>query len=151
MCLTLTVRAPADERDAFATAAARAQGPFRVVLAPARAHAPRWPWARPDDAAAATAATFAATISEDGGCACSQLADNADWNAEAWALRADVREPLARTLEALTAATSCAVVEALWVGDQPVRERAVTPAGLGALVRAGALGTRTRYVTTVAA
>jgi hypothetical protein len=39
--------------------------------------------------------------------------------------------------DALTAA-----VEALWVGERPTREQAVTPAELAALARAGALGTR---------
>jgi len=142
MCLVLTVRAPAAAHSALAAVAALPSGTLRVELAPAPAHAPRWPWARPRDTEA--------TVSEGGGCACSLLAEDADWDAEAWAMRADVREPLAQTLEGLGAAVPGGVIiEALWVGERPEREQRVTPAELAALARAGTLGTRTRYVVSV--
>ena len=143
MCLVLTVRVPANDRAALvAAAAALPSNALRVELA-AAAHALRWPWARPRDAEA--------VVSEAGGCACSLLAEDADWDAASWAMRPEVREPLARTLHALAAAVpDGAVVEALWVGDRPALERAVTPAELAGLAREGGLGTRTRYVVSAA-
>ena len=134
MCLILTVRVPATQQPAL-VAAAQSLGPGTLHVTVS--HAPHWPWARPRDAEA--------TVSEAGACACSLLADDADWNAPTWSMRPEIRTQLARTLESL-AHVPGAVVEALWVGDRPDREDAVTPAGLAALAEAGILGTRTRYV-----
>ena len=136
MCLILKVRVPAAERATLAAAAAAVPaGALHVELVPAS----RWPWARPRDAEA--------TVSEEGGCACSLLADDADWDAPVWAMRPEVREPLAQTLETLASGIpSGTVIEALWVGESAGHDQHVTPAGLAALVRADSLGTRTRYV-----
>jgi hypothetical protein len=138
MCLVVTVRAPATGRAALAAAAAALPSDsLHVELAPAPDHAPRWPWARAREAEA--------VISEAGGCACSLLAEDADWNAESWAMRPEVREALARTLEKISSSVpDGTIVEALWVGDRSTHERVVTPTELARIARANALGTRTR-------
>ena len=86
-------------------------------------------------------------VSEDGGCACSLLADHADWGAPTWALRPDVLEPLARTVEAIAAALGARpfTVEACWVGDPVRADVAVTARELADRVRANALGQQVRY------
>jgi hypothetical protein len=87
-----------------------------------------------------------ATISEDGGCACSLLADDADWDAPFWSMRPEVLEPLALTLEVVGAAAPHGfLVAALWVGDAPGEEKVVTLEELVSDTRAGRLGTRARY------
>jgi hypothetical protein len=101
-------------------------------------HARIWPWARQHDAEA--------VVSEKGGCACSLLADDADWDADVWSMRPEVLEPLARTLLTLTQlGPEGMVIEALWQGEVPEREETVTPAELATLARTSQLGTHTRY------
>jgi hypothetical protein len=134
MCLTLTVRAPAAAADALAAAVAALPTSAVAVEPPRRSHAPLWPWAR-----ARPPEAFAP-------CLCALLSDEADWHAAEWALRPEAREPLAETLERLARAVPGAEVEVLWIGDRAEREAAVTPAGLAALARASALGTKTRYL-----
>jgi len=103
------------------------------------AHVPRWPWARNRDAEA--------LVSERGGCACSLLSDAADWNADAWSMRPEVLEPLARTLMTLAErGPEGMTVAALWVSDDAEREVKVTAQELAALARSSQLGTHTRYV-----
>jgi hypothetical protein len=86
-------------------------------------------------------------VSEQGGCACSLLAEEADWDAESWAMRAEVLEPLARALLALAqGGPDGMTIEALWVGEKPSMEQKVTAQELAALARASRLGTHTRYV-----
>src|SRR5206468_1112474 len=106
MCLTVWIEVDATERDTLTAAAATASGfGLRVDVE----HPSRWPWAhrRP----------VRATITEDGACACGLLSDDADWDAESWAMRSAVVEPLARTLEALLQhGPHRVVVEALWAG-----------------------------------
>ena len=41
-------------------------------------------------------------MSEQGGCACRLLTEEAGWGAESWAMRPEVLEPMARTLFTLT-------------------------------------------------
>jgi hypothetical protein len=75
------------------------------------------------------------------------LTDEADWNAEAWAMRPEVLAPLARTLSTLAErGPEGMTVEAIWVGEKPDREQKVTVRKLAALARASRLGTHTRYV-----
>jgi len=101
-------------------------------------HPLRWPWARETPARA--------VISEEGGCACSLLSDEADWNADAWAMRPEVLEQLARTLQILVEEGPPNLsVEALWVGEAPREIVQVTAAKLVTLARSSGLGTRTRY------
>jgi hypothetical protein len=142
MCLLLTVRAPAEAREALAAAiAGLPAGGLRVELAAPPWYAGLLAWRRAQPRRAE------ASISESGGCACSLLADDADWDAATWAMRPDVREPLAQTLATLLAGLpGGATVEAFWVGERAAGERPVSPAELAAIARAGALGTHTRYV-----
>ena len=135
MCLMLvaTTEAPAREKLADAARKASAAG-LRVEME----HPPRWPWARQTPARA--------VISEDGGCACSLLSDDADWNADAWAMRPEILEQLARTLRILAdEGPPNLSVEALWVGEAPSETASVTPSELVELARSSRLGTRTRY------
>ena len=100
-------------------------------------HPLRWPWARQ---------TARAVISEAGGCACSLLSDQADWNAETWAMRPEILERLASTLQVLVEEGPPNLsVQALWFGETPGETVRVTAARLVALARASGLGTRTRY------
>ena len=136
MCLILEARSPASGRPAFENAAREAAAAgLRVVVAPPS----WWPWARDRPARA--------TISEDGGCACSLLTDDGDWNAAAWDMRKDVLNSLAKTLEILsTVGPKEMVIEALWDGDD-VRETVhVSPKAMSEIARVSGLGTHTRYV-----
>lgn len=136
MCLILTVTAPAKFRDRFAEACRKA-GAFGLDIR--IEHPPRWPWARERP--------VRAFISEDGGCACSLLGDDADWKAEAWAMRPEIVGALAQTLEVLTGDVTCDDVsfEALWIGDAPEQNVRVTARQLAAFAQSSALGTRTKY------
>jgi hypothetical protein len=90
-----------------------------------------------------------AFISDGSGCACSLLTDDADWDAEVWAMRPEVLDPLAVTIERLIdAAPEGLIVEALWIGDVPERTITVIAAELGELARTSRLGTHTRYEIT---
>ena len=80
------------------------------------------------------------------------LSDDADWNADTWAMRPDVVEPLAKTLEVLLQqGPRHMAVEALWAGDRSLEETRVTPAELAHIVRTTGLGTKRRYVVPRAA
>lgn len=135
MCLVIAVTTEAPERETLAEAARKASAAsLRVEME----HPPRWPWARE--------APARATISEEGGCACSLLSDDADWNAATWAMRPEILERLARTLQILAdEGPSTLFLEALWVGETPVATTRVTAAELVMLARSSRLGTRTRY------
>lgn len=138
MCLILKVRVPITQPNSLAAAIATLPPEGLRVELEALPRLLPWLWVR--------RGKTTARVSETGGCACSVLADNADWDAPSWAMRPEVREPLGRTLETLAARVPDGmVVEALWSGDHPLREQVVTPAELGALARADGLGTRTRY------
>lgn len=136
MCLIIFVEAAAPERELLENAArAASKAGLRVTLG----HASRWPWARQRP--------VRASISEDATCACSLLSDDADWNAEVWAMRPEVLEPLERTLEVLAyQGPERLAVQALWIGEQPELERRVSGSELASLARQSRLGTRTRYV-----
>jgi len=135
MCLILTVAAPAGERESLEDAARKAAA---VGLRVEMEHPPRWPWARQTPARA--------VISEGGGCACSLLSDQADWDADTWAMRPEILEQLARTLQILGEdGPPNLSVQALWVGETPGETVRVTTATLVTLARSSRLGTRTRY------
>ena len=135
MCLILVASAPSAARERLEHAARKAAAAgLRVEIE----HPPRWPWARE--------APARVVLSENGGCACSLLSDQADWNADAWAMRPEVLEQLARTLQILVEeGPPNLAVEALWVGETPRETIAVTAAELVTLARLSGLGTRTRY------
>lgn len=87
-----------------------------------------------------------ATITESGGCSCSLLADDADWNAPSWSIRPDVVGRLAATLEILARRGPAGlVVQAMWAGEAPTETVVVTPHELAEAVKAGRLGTHTQY------
>jgi hypothetical protein len=101
----------------------------------------RWPWARHVEA----------TISENGGCACGLLSDEADWNADFWAMRPEILEPLARTLQILIdQGPPHLTVAAAWLVTESRQTVNVTAAELVALARSSRLGTRTNYEVTKA-
>jgi hypothetical protein len=135
MCLILTVQAPETARPAL-EAAARSLPPGALRLHVESIS--RRPWGR--------TTIVQGSICEEGGCACSLLTDDADWDAPFWSMRPEALDPLAQTLEAVgAAAPEGFTVAALWAGDAPSQEQYVSLEGLIALARAGRLGTRTRY------
>jgi len=91
MCLILVATSPASGRAQLEAAALEAVSTgLRIDVD----HPSRWFWAR--------RSPVRATISEQGGCACSLLGDDADWGAATWAMRPEVLERLAKTLEILS-------------------------------------------------
>src|SRR5262245_61266680 len=63
-------------------------------------------------------------FSRDGGCSCSLMADEADWNAPVWALEPDVLAGLASALQLLYEEAGGFTFQASWIGDAPdTRER----------------------------
>jgi len=58
-------------------------------------------------------------ISVDGGCSCSLMSDNADWNAPTWDLDPKVLDGLARALRLLAEEAGGFELQALWIGDEP--------------------------------
>ena len=135
MCLTLVASAKAADRERFEEAVRKAAATgLRVEILRRR----RWPWTRET--------SVRAEITEDGACACGLLSDDADWNADVWAMRPDILEPLARTVQILAEeGPPTLAVEALWIGDAPNEIVLVTATQLAALARLSKLGTHTRY------
>lgn len=128
--------APEPERQSFEAAA---QAASLVGLRVSVDHMARWLWAHQRPACA--------SISEDATCVCRLLNDDADWNAESWAMRPEARAALARTIEVLaTQGPSHLTIQALWIGENSQEEVSVNPSELVALAAAGRLGTRTRYL-----
>lgn len=136
MCLTIVLEADANQRAPLVAAAGDA---VRFGLRIDVEHVSRWPWARQRP--------VRAKITEEGGCACSLLSDDADWSAPAWVMRPDVVEPLARTLEAVAQRSLPGlVVEALWGGDRPEKAMKIKAGDLATLIRNEGLGRRVRYM-----
>jgi hypothetical protein len=135
MCLIITVSAAASDRQKLETVSRQLTADcLRVEVE----HLSRWPWARERP--------VRAVLSETGGCACSLLSDDADWNAEDWAFRDDVLDRLAGTLHRLVASVKDGVtVEALWIGDNVKETRSISAVDLVELARTNRLGTHTRY------
>jgi hypothetical protein len=97
----------------------------------------KWPWTK----------EVPLTVSDGSGCACSLLADDADWDAVAWSLRPEIRDSLARTIEMFGESLGTEFTfEAIWIGDKVRERQTVDLAELVDLARRGALGTRTRYL-----
>jgi hypothetical protein len=87
------------------------------------------------------------TISEDGGCGCSLLAEDADWEDPVWRLRPDVCDSVARTVLALGERLPGGfAVQALWAGDAAPSEVDLSATELAQRVRSNALANFTRYV-----
>jgi hypothetical protein len=136
MCLLLRVRVPASGRSNLKAAMRKvAPADMCVWFSPLL----RWPWARGRDAEL--------RVSERGGCACSLLSNDADWDAATWSMKPELLERLARTLFTLAEhGPDGMMVEALWQGEKPEREEKVTARGLADLARNSRLGTHTRYL-----
>jgi hypothetical protein len=135
VCLSLTIKAP---MAALASLQALARSPsselLRLGVEPFRP----WPWS--------PATSARASIIGEGGCACSLLAEDADWDAPFWAMRPEVPEPLAGVLAAVGEAVPDGFsVAALWTGDAAQREQIVSVSELVALAREGQLGNRVCY------
>ena len=79
--------------------------------------------------------------------ACGLLSDAADWNAATWAMTPEGIKSLTDLWVHLFERVSGDVtVQALWEGDLPKVDQAVTRAEFMDLVGKGALGTKTRYL-----
>ena len=137
MCLILQIDAPAAERPRLEEIArSLPPGALRVEVE----RVPWWPWAKPRE-------RVRATISEGGGCACSMLADDADLYAPYWSMRPEARAPLASTVEHIAAhGWGEFGLQALWVSDDAEGEEVLSVPEMLAVIRAGRLGTRTRYL-----
>jgi hypothetical protein len=78
--------------------------------------------------------------------ACDLLNDQADWNGETWAMQPEALPKLADAFAWLLDEIDGEVTaEALWDGDRATSETTTSRAGFLDIVRAGALGTKTRY------
>jgi hypothetical protein len=79
------------------------------------------------------------------GCACSLLADDADWNAATWSLRADVPHKLAGVVRCLLGrARGDVSFAAAWIGEEPF-EATISSGDLLNTIEGGAVATKTRY------
>lgn len=58
-------------------------------------------------------------FSRDGGCSCSLMSDNADWNEPVWELEPEILEPLAKALQVLGEEAGGFTFQAIWMGDKP--------------------------------
>jgi hypothetical protein len=56
-------------------------------------------------------------FSRDGGCSCSLMSDNADWNEPVWELDPEILEPLAKALQMLGEEAGGFTFQAIWAGD----------------------------------
>jgi hypothetical protein len=63
-------------------------------------------------------------FSRDGGCSCSLMTDDADWNASEWALEPSILTGLAAAIRLIYDEAGGFTLQAVWLGDQPnARER----------------------------
>jgi hypothetical protein len=81
-----------------------------------------------------------------GSCGCSLLSDDADWDAENWAMRQEVLDGLGQMIVAVAEHGPRPLsLAALWNGDQPTGNRLVTTKELSDLARTSRLGTHIQY------
>ncbi len=87
-------------------------------------------------------------ISElNNGCACSMLSETADWNAPTWDMVLSVLPKLASTVGTIRKHTLHGFsFEAIWIGEEANEEVTLSIEQLVTIIRAGQLGTRTRYL-----
>lgn len=57
-------------------------------------------------------------LSVDGGCSCSLMTDNADWNSPTWEFQPSVLEGIAAALRLLAKDAEGFTFQALWIGDE---------------------------------
>ncbi len=90
--------------------------------------------------------TPALFVTEDGGCACSMLTDDAGWDAPAWDMRPELLEPLANTVKALYSQVPDGFrMLALWAGDKPQEEIDISLGDFCERIKQSGLGTKTQY------
>lgn len=86
-------------------------------------------------------------ISEEGGCACSMLTDEADWNAAFWDIQPEMLPHLADVLSFIAErVVGSFAFEDLWVGEKPKETVEVSPDDLKDAVLKNRIGTKVRYV-----
>jgi hypothetical protein len=74
------------------------------------------------------------------------LTDDADWDADTWAMDPDGLQEVASTVNRLFGVVDAPMIlEALW-GNQVAIVEEVSRAEMLSVIRAGALGTQTRYI-----
>jgi hypothetical protein len=79
--------------------------------------------------------------------ACDLLSEEADWDADTWAMKPEAVPKLTDAFTWLLDKVDGEVtVEALWDGDAATGEKRTSRAAFLDIVRDGALGTKTRYV-----
>ena len=78
-------------------------------------------------------------FSVDGGCSCSLMAEDADWNEPTWKLQPSVLERLAAAIQLLADEANSFSFQALWAGDRPKSESRVSVRELLRDVRANAV------------
>lgn len=140
MCLVISIEVRHDDRDLLVKAAAVAS---RIGLKVEVVQSSWWRTLRSQP--------ISAKITEDGSCSCSLLADDADWNAATWALRADVVPAVVATLESLLSVGPSVVrISALWAGHKPEHVRDISAKNFIESVSNEGLGTKTTYVVATA-
>lgn len=78
--------------------------------------------------------------------ACELLSDDADWNADTWAMQADASTALTAAFAWLLDEIDGEITaEAIWEGDRATSEETTSRAAFLDLVSRSALGTKTRY------
>ena len=86
------------------------------------------------------------SITEEGGCACSLLTDEAGWDEETWDIRPEIRPRLALIIEQLrNALPDGFTIEAMWEGDEAEHDVALTINELSVIVKNNKIRTRVRY------
>lgn len=68
----------------------------------------------------------ALSFSRDGGCSCSLMSDDADWNKPVWDLEPEILEPLAKALQILGEESGGFSLQAIWIGDSPETKSEIT-------------------------
>ena len=92
---------------------------------------------------------YVLSLSLDGGCACTTLTDDADWNAPFWAMDPQALVLLANTIERIAEyAPDGFTFQALWAGDKPREKLTVTLQQMVTIIRSGKIGTRASYNVT---
>jgi hypothetical protein len=80
------------------------------------------------------------------GCACSLLADDADWSKPIWALDPAVLDGLARAVELMGNRARGLSLQALWIGDEPETEERMPLKELIRIIRANAVRNKHVYL-----
>ena len=84
-------------------------------------------------------------FSVDGGCSCSLMAGNADWNDAIWKLNPAVLPGLAAAVDLLIKEVKSFTFQAYWAGDKPKKEIRVAGRDLLRDIRNNAIRNGERY------